>query len=270
MDRLSLLGNDLEDRHVGGRDLTEWRTRAGQLLAAAGTRLAALLGPHVALIAMLLGAGALVTALTAASTEIYEEVADGDAMSAIDRPVLEAAVSLRSDGLDEAVTAYTDLGGPIGLPLLTLVVTVAMAVTWRRWTPVVLVLAASAGSLAMTLVGKPLIGRTRPPMADAVPPYEMSASFPSGHTLNATVIAGVVAYLLLRRHRSTRARTATVAGAATFATSMGLSRVYLGHHWLTDVAVAWTLGLAWLVLVVVAHRLYLTAHRRGVHGRRGG
>jgi undecaprenyl-diphosphatase len=39
---------------------------------------------------------------------------------------------------------------------------------------------------------------------------------------------------------------------------MGLTRVYLGHHWLTDVLVAWLLALAWLAVVITAHRLYLT------------
>jgi membrane-associated phospholipid phosphatase len=46
--------------------------------------------------------------------------------------------------------------------------------------------------------------------------------------------------------------------AAIFAATMGLSRVYLGHHWLTDVLGAWALGAAWLSLVITAHRLYLT------------
>lgn len=267
MDLSRLRADLLEDARLGGRDLTEWRTRLGQLLADGATRLAALLGPHAALLTMLVLAGALVTALTAASSEIYEEVADGDAMASIDRPVLDAAVTLRSDVANDVVTAYTDLGGPVLLPVLTTVVTVGLALAWRRWTPVVLVLVAAAGSLAMTLVGKPLVGRARPPMADAVPPYEMSAAFPSGHALNATVVAGVLAYLLVRREGTALARTTTVAAAAAFAVTMGLSRVFLGHHWLTDVAVAWTLGLAWVTLVIVAHRLYLTVHRRGARRR---
>ena len=39
---------------------------------------------------------------------------------------------------------------------------------------------------------------------------------------------------------------------------MGLSRVFLGHHWLTDVVFAWLLGIAWLALIITAHRLFLT------------
>ena len=269
--RLSDAASTLRDRalvfegehHVGGRDLTEWRTRVGRLLAAGGQRLAGLIGAHAALAVMLLVAGALVTGLTAVSAQIYDAVDDGEGIAMVDRPLLDLVVALRTDPLDQFVAAYTDLGGEVGMPVLATVAVVAMALLWRQWTPVVLMLAAAAGSVTMTVVGKALVGRTRPPMSLAVPPAEESASFPSGHSLNAVVVAGVVAYLLLRRQRSAAARTVTVAVATTFAVTMGLSRVYLGVHWLTDVLVAWTLGLSWLVLVVVAHRLHLTARRHG-------
>jgi membrane-associated phospholipid phosphatase len=252
-----------DDRLVGWRDLTVWRTRTGRLLVAVASRLSGLLGPHLALLTLLAAAGVLVTLLTVASAEIYDEVDEGEGVAGLDRPVLDAVLLLRTPAAERAVTVYTDLGGPVGMPVLAVLAVAAMTLAWRSWTPAVLMLVAGAGSLTMTVVGKAVVDRTRPPLADAVPPYESSASFPSGHALNAVVVAGVVAYLLVRRQRRAWARATTLGAAGSFAFTMGMSRVYLGHHWLTDVLVAWTLGLAWLVLVVVAHRLLLTLSRRG-------
>ena len=133
---------------------------------------------------------------------------------------------------------------------------------WRSRTPLLLMLIAVAGSLAMTTVGKAVVGRARPPLTEAVPPFEYAFSFPSGHALNSTVIAGMVAYLLARRLRTPAARAAVVIGAACWAIAMGLSRVFLGHHWLTDVMFGWLLGAAWLALLITAHRLFLTVRRR--------
>ena len=48
---------------------------------------------------------------------------------------------------------------------------------------------------------------------------------------------------------------AVVALAACWIVAMGLSRVYLGHHWVTDVAVGWTLGSAWLAFLITTHRV---------------
>jgi undecaprenyl-diphosphatase len=127
---------------------------------------------------------------------------------------------------------------------------------------VILITAAGTGSLLMTIFGKLLFGRARPPLADQVPPLELGASFPSGHTLNSIVIAGIIAYLLVLRQKSVHSRALTISIAALFTLTIGLSRVYLGAHWLTDVLGAWAIGGAWLALVITAHRLYLTARLR--------
>ncbi|WP_104119329.1 phosphatase PAP2 family protein [Arthrobacter sp. B1805] len=251
-----------EDRFAAGRDLTRWTTPFGRFAARLMHRLSTVLGHHAALVLTLFVGAVLALLLTIASAEIYEAVTEGDGVASLDHPLLDAAISLRSPTLDTLVTAYTNIGGPVGMPILALSVMVFLAVR-RSWTPVILMVSAAAGSLLMTIAGKQFIGRSRPPLQDAVPPYEYSASFPSGHSLNAMVIAGIVAYLLLLRQHSRKAGIITILCAAVFAFTMGASRVFLGHHWFTDVLVAWTLGAAWLALVITIHRLYLTArHRR--------
>jgi membrane-associated phospholipid phosphatase len=256
------------DRLVGEQDPRTCPTRLGQVLVRCARWLARRLGPHAALLVPLaVGLGLAVT-MTVASAEVYESVMDQDDAAGLDEPLLETAMSLRSPPLDALMTAYTHVGGVIGMPILTTTVMVALALVRRSWTPVVLITVAAAGSLLMTVAGKPLIGRARPDLEDAVPPYEYSASFPSGHSLNSFVVAGIVAYLLVVRQRARLTRILTIAAAAAFAGSMALSRVYLGHHWFTDVLVAQTLGAAWLALVITAHRLHLTVRHRGGAGAR--
>lgn len=146
-----------------------------------------------------------------------------------------------------------------------LVVTLGIAWAWRSWAPLVLVGVAVGTSTLATVFGKQLFGRARPPIDLAVPPLETTASFPSGHTLNGTVIAGILCYLMLHWFRRASARAAWIVGFSLYALSMGMSRVYLGHHWLTDVLVGWTLGLAWVLVVIGIHRVWLLARAR--HGQ---
>ncbi|MVA77638.1 phosphatase PAP2 family protein [Auraticoccus sp. F435] len=253
-----------EDRHLGGRDLTRWESPLGRRLVALVHRISLALGSHQTLLLVLAVGAAVAATTTWLASETYEAVAAADGVAVLDQPLLDLALGLRSPWLDAAATAYTDVGGVVGMPVLATTTMVALAVRRRSWTPVILITAAAAGSLLMTVAGKDLVGRARPPLADAVPPFEHSPSFPSGHSLNALVVAGVVAYLLVLRQRTRRARVLTVTAAALFALTIGLSRVFLGHHWFTDVLAAWILGVGWLAVVVTAHRLYLTTRRRAV------
>jgi undecaprenyl-diphosphatase len=256
------------EERIGPRDLTAWRTPVGRALARAAVtagRGAARLGSwgaaNLVLVLTALFGGLVVVGMVALTAQVYESVVEADGLAGLDRPVLDAAVGMRSSGLDHVVTLYTDVGGPVGMPVLALLATLVMVVRWRSRTPVILMVIAAVGSLAMTIAGKDLVARARPPQTLAVPPFESSPSFPSGHTLNATVLTGVAVYLVLRRVESARGRAAVVVAGVLFVLTMGLSRVFLGHHWLTDVVAGWALGLAWVAVVVTAHRLRLTVRR---------
>ncbi len=237
----------------------------GRFLLRSAGRLAEWIGPRWTVLLILAVGATVVTMMTAASAEIYDAVSESDDIASLDRPVLHAAVEMRTPWLNDAVTAFTNLGGKIIMPVLAAIATGILVYLRQSVAPLILMVAAAAGSLLMTIVGKDAIGRMRPPLEAAVPPFSTSPSFPSGHTLNATVIAGVVAYILVLHLRTNRSRILAIVLAGLFAVAMGLSRVYLGHHWLTDVAVAWTLGLAWLAVLITAHRLLFTLKKRRKH-----
>jgi undecaprenyl-diphosphatase len=77
-------------------------------------------------------------------------------------------------------------------------------------------------------------------------------SFPSGHTLAATVFYGVLACYLWPQARNAIQRTAVVLGAVLMVALVAFSRMYLGVHFLTDVLAAVAEGLGWLAVCVTA------------------
>ena len=259
------------DQKIGERDLARWSTGPGRtLLRAVAAVVRKLPGgegavtwskANLAFVLFATVALIVVGALTSIAEDVYENVTDHDGVATFDRPVLDWAVAHRSPDLNSAVTTFTDIGGPVGMTLLATAVIAALAITYRQWSPVVIGAVGALGSLAMTIAGKDLVGRARPPQSLAVPPYEVSASFPSGHTLNATTLTTLVVYLVLIQTTRVWQRVLTVTLGVLFVLSMGLSRVFLGHHWLTDVIAGWAIGLAWAIAVITAHRLYLTLRR---------
>jgi undecaprenyl-diphosphatase len=155
------------------------------------------------------------------------------------------ALSLGGESVKSAVMMFTHTGDSKFLILIALVF---CFFGYRKYGAIYAgkVFGAFIGSFLLTAVLKALFGRARP---DIVPQFveATSASFPSGHTLRSMVVYFLVAFLFLQgqSNQTTRVLVTFLAGAMIIFN--GLSRVYLGVHWPTDVFAGWLIGACWVL-----------------------
>ena len=187
--------------------------------------------------------GTLILLDLAIFTLIAEDLLDGGGLVSRDRTVLTWFVVHRTDGWISAARLVSTLGGFAGLAIVGVLGGLWL---WRRgWHvlapgPVVaLVLASLASSAA-----KALFGRSRPPVI-VQEVTVTSAAFPSGHATDAAAffVAASFALTLTVVHRR-RTKVMVVAAGLLLAGLVGLSRLVLGVHWLSDVVAGWSLGSA--------------------------
>ncbi len=152
----------------------------------------------------------------------------------------------------------TSLGGAAILTLMTAIVVGFLFVDEKRaaaW----LVLASVAGGTLLSVILKLVFARPRP---DVVPHLiaVSSASFPSGHAMLSAVVYLTLGALLSRVEGPPRVKIYVLSIAVLLTLLIGMSRVYLGVHWPTDVLGGWCAGAAWATL---CWRIALALQRRG-------
>lgn len=154
----------------------------------------------------------------------------------------------------EAVTRlamYITVTGSLAF-LGTASLAAAMFFVWRReWYRVLTLALAMGGGSLLNLVLKQLFHRDRPVFEHPIITLT-SYSFPSGHAMGATLFYGLAAIFLVTQLVSWRVRVLVFLGAFFLILLIGLTRIYLGVHYLSDVIGAIAAGLAWLAFCVTA------------------
>ncbi|SDY34330.1 phosphatase PAP2 family protein [Citreimonas salinaria] len=201
---------------------------------------------------------ALIVGAGWAFAELADEVIEGSTRN-LDRDLL---LLLRTEGdlsdpigpamLEEMGRDLTALGGVIVLTLATLFAG-GFFLMQRQYGSMVYLWATVGGGILISGVAKEFFSRPRP---ELVPhgSYVHTASFPSGHSMMAAVayltLGVLIARVLKRRHLKVY-----VMGIAILVTMLvGISRVFLGVHWPTDVLAGWLVGLGWAMICMMGAR----------------
>ena len=148
--------------------------------------------------------------------------------------------------LPEAARDITALGGVVTLSLVTFVTAGFLWLNGKRGTARVLLLAVCSGAV-LTFWLKELFDRPRP-AAELHLTEVATASFPSGHSMMSAVVYLTLGSLLAATFSQWRLRVYVVGVTLMLTLLIGLSRVYLGVHYPSDVLAGWAAGLAWAVL----------------------
>jgi undecaprenyl-diphosphatase len=160
--------------------------------------------------------------------------------------------------LEEIGRDITALGGIAVMMLTTLAVAGFVAIL-RNYRAMWLVIVATVGGLVLSSVLKYFVDRPRPNFGSQLSNV-YTTSFPSGHSMMAAVVYLTLGSLLASIVQRKRLKLYILLWALLVTALVGISRVYMGVHWPSDVLAGWTAGLVWAILCWLAARML---RRRG-------
>jgi len=203
---------------------------------------------------LLITSGALLAVLAGIVLGLADGATESNGLASIDPPVWRWMIDHRTPALTTAAIVVTNVGSTVSMTIIAVAGVIFLLIRHRRGdAALVAVVAAGAGLLVR--FGKATVGRERPPEQFRLV-TETNESFPSGHALASAAILGVLVVVFLPAIRSRGWRMAVLVGAVLFVLAIGLSRLYLGVHWATDVIGGWVIGLAWLTLCLTGRQLW--------------
>jgi membrane-associated phospholipid phosphatase len=180
-------------------------------------------------------------------------VAHSVAYFPIDLTITRALQAYHGSAFGGLMYGLSWLGFMPQVDVLAVLAIAALFIAGLRWESVVALF--SAGSVGVGTLVKLVVYRPRP-SADLVRVFHdlPSSGFPSGHVLEFTAFGGFLAFLAYTLLKPSWGRSALLAGSALLILLMGVSRIYQGQHWFSDVMGAYLLGSLWLALTIRIYR----------------
>jgi undecaprenyl-diphosphatase len=200
--------------------------------------------------------GLYITAAAVAAVSLLSFVALGRVVSTAGAPILldvyatAVLFALRSPVAGRVFLAATYAGGPWSIAALAAFAALVLLRRGQRSLALLIAVGPAAGLLVDPVI-KHLFVRVRPPVYGALIRSPESLSYPSGHAFSSLVFLALAAFVCMRLARRHPGVWVAVSGACALGALMvGLSRVYLGVHWMSDVIGGWALATAWVAVLL--------------------
>jgi undecaprenyl-diphosphatase len=204
--------------------------------------------------------GAVAVLLTLGFAELAGQVLEGET-HAIDHWALERAALWRADHpwLTEVMRDLSGIGSTVTLTLATVITTGYLWLSTSARVALLVATSVGSGAALMALL-KLAFGRLRPDGAQAAMVVP-GLSFPSGHTTMAAIVFLTLGTLIASTRTRPRERGYILGAAALLTLLVGISRVMLGVHWVTDVLGGWAFGVGWAMAWLLIVGAVLRARR---------
>ncbi|HEC96826.1 MAG TPA: phosphatase PAP2 family protein [Nitrospirae bacterium] len=194
---------------------------------------------------------------------ITEDILTGDPFVVVDTWVLTHVLYFRSPGVSRFMVLFTQLGGIAAVMIGSFIVGTYLLLK-RRFDYLLTYITAIIGGGFLVIVLKKAIHRIRPISETSLISIG-GWSFPSGHAMMSVILYGMITYFIVRDMRSWKLRVFLVTAAGFVVFVIGLSRIYLQVHYLSDVLAGYAGGMFWLSICITGLELY----RKKVSVRRG-
>lgn len=171
--------------------------------------------------------------------ELADEIHEQEAI-AFDEPILQFAHTMAREGFDRFFVLMSRLGYAWGVVPFDIAFVLLLTVL-RRYREATFAAIALGGSALLNMAAKAIFARERPMLWESIAP-ETTYSFPSGHAMGSMTLAWVLLLLAWR----TRWRWPVIGLMAPFVVLVGLSRVYLGVHYPSDILAGWAVASVWV------------------------
>lgn len=196
-----------------------------------------------------LGAALTFCALMWVFVELADDAPEGDYLvyeNRIMQAMRDESGPRGAEWVTGAMRDVTALGSSVVLVTMTLII---LGQLWlsRRYRVALLIAVATAGGQGLNAILKHTFARERPDATLHLVEVR-SPSFPSGHTMAASIFYLTIGALLARTMKRKREKLYLMMCAVILTVAVGFSRVYLGVHYPTDVLAGWSAGAAWAIL----------------------